>query len=230
MTKHGAASFIEEGHQSLLGFSAGFGDQAERARLFMRLWTLKEAYVKATGRGISAAPGLKAFTFELLLQSVLGPQQPLRPSKGRRNQRNLSSDRPSSRANDSMLADQNVGPEQPLQASLTSPSLGLPQAERRLKRKRGVSDLRLPFWIHFRAAEVDGHDWEAMLMEISGGHTAALVVESEASDRIEGGVSTPRALGLKLFQCVPLVSEAEASEHDVRLIGYGRSAANHAGA
>lgn len=31
-------------------------------RRFMELWTLKEAYVKALGRGISAPPGLKGFS------------------------------------------------------------------------------------------------------------------------------------------------------------------------
>lgn len=36
----------------------------------MELWTLKEAYVKAVGRGISAAPGLKGFS--VLLQPDAG--------------------------------------------------------------------------------------------------------------------------------------------------------------
>ncbi|KAL0047635.1 hypothetical protein WJX82_008143 [Trebouxia sp. C0006] len=37
-----------------------------RARRFVQLWTLKEAYVKAVGQGISAPPGLKGFS--VLLQ------------------------------------------------------------------------------------------------------------------------------------------------------------------
>ena len=37
-----------------------------RAKRFVELWTLKEAYVKAVGQGISAAPGLKGFS--VLLQ------------------------------------------------------------------------------------------------------------------------------------------------------------------
>ena len=47
-------------------FSAGIKCHQERARRFVQLWTLKEAYVKAHGQGISAAPGLKGFS--ILLQ------------------------------------------------------------------------------------------------------------------------------------------------------------------
>ncbi|KAK9833335.1 hypothetical protein WJX81_007623 [Elliptochloris bilobata] len=38
---------------------------SERAAHFVRLWTLKEAYVKAVGRGIDAPPGLRGFTVSL---------------------------------------------------------------------------------------------------------------------------------------------------------------------
>lgn len=37
----------------------------DQARTFMWLWALKEAFVKARGTGISAAPGLKGFTIGL---------------------------------------------------------------------------------------------------------------------------------------------------------------------
>ena len=40
-------------------------DEEARRVLFIRLWTLKEAYVKATGRGIGAPPGLSSFTFSI---------------------------------------------------------------------------------------------------------------------------------------------------------------------
>ncbi|CAK0738564.1 hypothetical protein CVIRNUC_001061 [Coccomyxa viridis] len=43
----------------------GCADGAERARRFVRLWTLKEAYVKAVGRGIGARPGLQGFAVSL---------------------------------------------------------------------------------------------------------------------------------------------------------------------
>ena len=44
---------------------AGCEGAEERARHFVRLWTLKEAYVKAIGRGIGARPGLNAFSLTL---------------------------------------------------------------------------------------------------------------------------------------------------------------------
>jgi len=40
-------------------------DEEARRRLFVRMWTLKEAYVKAIGRGIGAPPGLSSFGFDL---------------------------------------------------------------------------------------------------------------------------------------------------------------------
>lgn len=47
-------------------------DAAERAKHFVQLWTLKEAFVKAVGRGINAAPGLKGFS--VVLKAVSGNQ------------------------------------------------------------------------------------------------------------------------------------------------------------
>lgn len=44
---------------------AGVATPGERGAHFVRLWTLKEAYVKAVGRGITAAPGLRGFTVSL---------------------------------------------------------------------------------------------------------------------------------------------------------------------
>jgi 4'-phosphopantetheinyl transferase len=39
--------------------------EGARAALFLRLWTLKEAYVKALGHGIGADPPLRGFAFDL---------------------------------------------------------------------------------------------------------------------------------------------------------------------
>lgn len=42
--------------------AAAIESKEGRAKQFVQLWTLKEAYVKAVGQGISAAPGLKGFS------------------------------------------------------------------------------------------------------------------------------------------------------------------------
>ena len=45
-----------------------------RGAYFMQLWTLKEAYVKALGRGISAPPGLRSFSFRVQAAAGAGAQ------------------------------------------------------------------------------------------------------------------------------------------------------------
>lgn len=50
---------------------AAIGSEEARAKRFVELWTLKEAYVKAVGQGISAAPGLKGFSILLQQPSAL---------------------------------------------------------------------------------------------------------------------------------------------------------------
>jgi len=48
---------------------------SERARCFFRLWTLKEAYIKAIGKGLSAPLNSFAFTFEPIRITFLpGPE------------------------------------------------------------------------------------------------------------------------------------------------------------
>jgi hypothetical protein len=42
--------------------SAGAGSEEEQVRLFLQLWTLKEALVKARGTGINCPPGLAGFS------------------------------------------------------------------------------------------------------------------------------------------------------------------------
>ena len=49
---------------------------SERTRCFFRLWTLKEAYIKAIGKGLSAPLSSFAFTFEPIRVAFLhGPQK-----------------------------------------------------------------------------------------------------------------------------------------------------------
>ena len=51
--------------QSEVDYIMSLPDESSRTSNFLRLWTLKEAYVKALGRGISAAPGLHSFSFNV---------------------------------------------------------------------------------------------------------------------------------------------------------------------
>lgn len=55
----------------MLGCYAAIDSKEGRAKRFVQLWTLKEAYVKAVGQGISAAPGLSGFSIVLQPDSGL---------------------------------------------------------------------------------------------------------------------------------------------------------------
>jgi len=52
------------------------GDPERRAQLFMQLWTLKEAFVKAKGLGVSAPPGLKGFSIGIRSRMDLDDRDP----------------------------------------------------------------------------------------------------------------------------------------------------------
>lgn len=61
---------------SLSDACAGIPQPEEQAGHFIRIWTLKEAHVKAIGRGIMAAPGMQAFSIDIPhLSSILGSCQ-----------------------------------------------------------------------------------------------------------------------------------------------------------
>jgi len=59
---------------SEIAWLEGFPDPERQRQKFVQLWTLKEAYVKALGRGISGAP-LKDFTIHL--KNLSGIQEDL---------------------------------------------------------------------------------------------------------------------------------------------------------
>lgn len=187
----------------------GFENLAEQTRLFIRLWCLKEAYVKATGRGILAPPGLRAFTFELLLNIKV------RPSRFR----------PPSNEEESKLTPGGKGPVTPSQEETGTSGFSWRDDRQETGREAEVwnADSRVPFSLQFWPPDVDEMGWETWLMELCGGHTAALVVESggRAGSREPGEVA-PKAQ-LRCFKTVPLVSEERADKAYCRVIGYGRA-------
>ena len=98
--------------------------------------------------------------------------------------------------------------------------------QRRAGENLGVvwgANSRAPFTLQFEPPEIDDSGWETWLMELCGGHTAALVVESgKSGDSVEQLESRP-AVELKCFKTVPLVSEERADSRYCRVIGYGHS-------
>lgn len=59
-------------HPTLPCALAACPNDEARTAYFLQLWTLKEAYVKALGRGISAPPGLRSFSFRVQANGLNG--------------------------------------------------------------------------------------------------------------------------------------------------------------
>lgn len=87
------------------------------------------------------------------------------------------------------------------------------------------ADSRVPFCLQFKPPDIDEMGWEAWLMELCGGHTAALVVESGRKTCSSDSPESRPKVQLKCFKTVPLVSEERAGIKYCRVIGYGRSLA-----
>lgn len=206
--------------QSFIACFAGFENPAEQQRLFIRLWCLKEAYVKATGRGIMAHPGLKAFTFELLLNIKTRPSRyrpPIsEPVSGKENTP------PAMTAASAAPQEQ---PPTPWKYSMDEQSHSFGR-EGRGREGAGVvwgPESRAPFALQLQPPEVDEMAWETWLMELCGGHTAALVAESGKRWDSPQSVESRPALQLKCFKTVPLMFEEQADSRYCRVIGYGHS-------
>ena len=207
---------------------AGFENLAERQRLFIRLWCLKEAYVKATGRGIMAPPGLKAFTFELLLNIKV------RPSRFRRNSQLSPStppvalDKENRDPEGDSLGTGETSNEAAWKYSLDDQSSS--QSWQSLKGSKSTGreevwgpESRAAFALQLQPPEVDEAAWEIWLMELCGGHTAALVAESGKKTDTPQEFSSRPALRLKCFKTVPLMAEEQTDSHYCRVIGHGHS-------
>ena len=83
---------------------------------------------------------------------------------------------------------------------------------------------RAPFTLQFQPPASDTVSWEAWLMELCGGHTAALVIESGRKPASDGDAEAKPPVHLKCFKTVPTVSEEMMGSQYCRVVGYGHSA------
>ena len=171
-----------------------------------------------------APPGLAAFTFELLLNIKTRPSRrrppPLEKSDA---SRDVSHGR-----------EQEPSQQQPWKYSMDEESSGHRHSgfdqggwgERESPRAVWGANSRAPFTLQFQPPASDEAAWEAWLMELCGGHTAALVIESGKKSDTAEAVSTRPPVQLKCFKTVPTISEEMMGSDYCRVIGYGPSASD----
>ncbi|KAI3437852.1 hypothetical protein D9Q98_000298 [Chlorella vulgaris] len=133
-------------------------DDSSRAACFLQLWTLKEAYVKALGRGISAPPGLRSFSFRVGRD---GPQK---------HGANASTGDDSSSSNSNN------------DSSIDSSSSNGSSSSNNNSINSSTSNGSSRSSIEFHMAAPDARCWEFVLLEPAPGHVASLCVERRGND------------------------------------------------
>ena len=178
-----------------------------------------------------APPGLAAFTFELLLNIKTRPSRH-RPVSLQHPEASSSSRDVNTQHDESNSIEQAT--QQPWKYSMDEESSGHLQSgfnrggwdERESPGVVWGANSRAPFTLQFQPPESDEASWEAWLMELCGGHTAALVIESgKKSDSSEAADARPPVM-LKCFKTVPTVSEEAMGSRYCRVIGHGNSASH----
>ena len=85
--------------------------------------------------------------------------------------------------------------------------------------------VRTPFRIQFQQSEDDSRRWAVWLMELQGGHTSALLMETDEKFHGEDNDRVEKQLRLRAFDTVPLQSEEVIHQSRFcRVIGFGMSA------
>ena len=181
-----------------------------------------------------APPGLAAFTFELLLNIKTRPSRHRPASLQHSEGGSSSSGEINAQYDKSDSREQKQAPQQPWKYSMDEESSGHQQSgfergrwdEREAAAVVWGANSRAPFTLQFQPPVSDEASWEAWLMELCGGHTAALVIESGKKSDLAEAVDARPPVQLKCFKTVPTVSEEVMGSHYCRVIGYGHSASS----
>ena len=206
--------------------TAACGDDDARAAYFLQLWTLKESYVKALGRGISAPPGLRSFSFcvappphlehhhhhhhQKQHSEARSPHQQLQEHALGVHARVHSSGAQSSASSGSSSATRawDVGAGSTCNTASSSSS----------SMDRGASTGSSPppplHAIHFASAAPEPRGWQFALLQPSSHHVAALSMECG------GAAGAPPPLRVLCFEAEEQLGDA-ARAAPARLLGRG---------
>ena len=168
--------------------AAACPEGAGRAAYFLQLWTLKEAYVKALGRGISAPPGLRSFSFRVGGQQAAAAEALLwqqAAAGGAPALRQQGCEQPEGH--------RSAQPAAPAAAAAALAELDEPQQSNGSGTSAGAStsssSSSSSSWdgsevggIQFSTAASDSCGWHFALLQPAPGHVAALCVEDSSDD------------------------------------------------
>lgn len=144
-----------------------------RASYFVQLWTLKEAYVKALGRGISAPPGLRSFSF-----SVGGGSLQTGGGTADGTAGGATSGEQQHRCAENGAAALGTAPSKQQDSSNGPPGSAAAAA--------ATADAA----INFRTKAADARRWQFALMQPAPGHMAALCVELGGASECSSSASS----------------------------------------